>query len=467
MCTSSCSRIDSGSIVVRSLSPLPLQTVIVPRVKSTPLMRRRTHSIRRMPVPYNCRAISLCVPYMWASSRFTSSRVSTVGRRFGCFARSNSPNSPGSRRTTKHLTTTARLDNLSKCLPVKWVPRSKGWVIIVQYERKAEFDSRFWSPDDSRYLDFSWCFDLNSDHLIVLPNSVLHDIEPCSLTRQINDFSLAVIDSLIALEEFARRVAIQTEGENSFHCLEEERHVSSFGEYRLSRWGSTPSRAGKLRNYLSAALTNKPEYSSLIGDYLIEGLALSLVGFLHTRAADPLLVRMCSFIIADELAHEPHFTGLGESVQSADGLDMRVMADLVSDVVDLLHSGTVLAFEWGCDQELTELLLSHAPPIKSQLLSLGVSHLHLHPLLSSPAMDGSTREFVQWVADDAVQFLSQLNSVDTPIRTTRVASTGVSQSISRRSWRDVPLNPPAALALEWLVAGLRSLNRSFPSGGQQ
>ncbi len=46
-------RSDRGSMVRRSLPPLPSRTVISLRSKSTSLTRSRTHSIRRMPVPYN------------------------------------------------------------------------------------------------------------------------------------------------------------------------------------------------------------------------------------------------------------------------------------------------------------------------------------------------------------------------------------------------------------------------------
>src|SRR3972149_10237049 len=43
---------DSGSIVIRSLPPLPSRTVISLRAKSISWIRRRRHSIRRRPAPY-------------------------------------------------------------------------------------------------------------------------------------------------------------------------------------------------------------------------------------------------------------------------------------------------------------------------------------------------------------------------------------------------------------------------------
>ena len=55
--------------VTRSLSPLPLRTVMVPRTKSTSLIRNCTHSISRIPVRYSRRAINPCVPSKCANTR--------------------------------------------------------------------------------------------------------------------------------------------------------------------------------------------------------------------------------------------------------------------------------------------------------------------------------------------------------------------------------------------------------------
>jgi len=80
-------RNDSGNGTRRSLSPLPLRTQISFRAKSTSLIRRRRPSSKRMPVPYNRRAISSGIPSgITDSMRATSSCDSTTGRRRGRFA---------------------------------------------------------------------------------------------------------------------------------------------------------------------------------------------------------------------------------------------------------------------------------------------------------------------------------------------------------------------------------------------
>jgi hypothetical protein len=71
----------SGSMGSLSLPPLPERIVISRFSKSTSLIRRHMHSIKRMPVPYRRLAIRACLPDIWLNNDFTSVCVNTVGRR--------------------------------------------------------------------------------------------------------------------------------------------------------------------------------------------------------------------------------------------------------------------------------------------------------------------------------------------------------------------------------------------------
>lgn len=86
-CRGSASRRLCGNGTRRSLPPLPSRTTISPRAASTSLMRRRRHSINRIPLPYSRLAISQHGPSSTASKRATSSRESTTGIRLGRLAR--------------------------------------------------------------------------------------------------------------------------------------------------------------------------------------------------------------------------------------------------------------------------------------------------------------------------------------------------------------------------------------------
>ncbi len=90
----------TGSIVTRSLPPLPSRTVISLRAKSISFTRKCRHSINRSPAPYISKAINLLSPVTCPSTAFTSSRVNTTGNLFGLRARITSPTLPTSRPST-------------------------------------------------------------------------------------------------------------------------------------------------------------------------------------------------------------------------------------------------------------------------------------------------------------------------------------------------------------------------------
>jgi hypothetical protein len=78
---------DSGSMVTRSLKPVPSRTVICRIPKSKSLIRSRKTSINRRPAPHNRLAIRAFRPSSRTRSAFTSATVRTTGKCCGFFAR--------------------------------------------------------------------------------------------------------------------------------------------------------------------------------------------------------------------------------------------------------------------------------------------------------------------------------------------------------------------------------------------
>ena len=76
----------AGSIVTRSLRPLPWRTVIRSRSKSRSFTRSSRHSSRRSPAPYSGVTIRRKGPESCPNSDATSLRLSTTGSRSGVLA---------------------------------------------------------------------------------------------------------------------------------------------------------------------------------------------------------------------------------------------------------------------------------------------------------------------------------------------------------------------------------------------
>jgi hypothetical protein len=80
--------------------PFPRRTTICPRSKSTSFTRRSRHSLSRNPPPYNNMAAIQFTPRSLLSTRLTSARLRTTGKRAGRFAQMMPSRSPSSRPST-------------------------------------------------------------------------------------------------------------------------------------------------------------------------------------------------------------------------------------------------------------------------------------------------------------------------------------------------------------------------------
>ncbi len=277
---------------------------------------------------------------------------------------------------------------------------------------------------------------MHRDRVLLLPNAILPQLDTSQVTTQVNELAKRIIDVLVTLEGFAKRVATFVGGGDSFHAIEETRHELSFEMYRSSRWPTSPSTSTRLEELLMQIEAEDQNLGHEIAESLIEGITLTLVSFLHSRAADPLLVRLCSFVIADEIAHEPDYhDNENRTLASTFSFRLReLLCELVGNIADLFVNDLV----WQEPQSLADLLFVSIP--EAGHFSRGTIRIGVFGELVDEA-----RQFVEQVSSDSREFLKKLNQQDT-------------NGTNRRSWRDVPLDPPASLAIEWFAAGLRSMN---------
>ncbi|HVF26688.1 MAG TPA: ferritin-like domain-containing protein [Pyrinomonadaceae bacterium] len=177
----------------------------------------------------------------------------------------------------------------------------------------------FWDPLDSRYIDYSEPFDLQTE--LVLP----YEMFP--------EFGTAVVDKLgerervhLANENSRWLISGLLHGEQAAHSLcanlcniladagaqeyasnqvrEEARHVNGFARYIQARWGS-PYPVGESLGGLLTELVQSPEvYKKLVGmQILVEGLAMSVFGAIHVMTNDPVLKRLTQLVMTDEAFH--------------------------------------------------------------------------------------------------------------------------------------------------------------------
>jgi len=85
---------------------------------------------------------------------------------------------------------------------------------------------------------------------------------------------------------------------------EEARHVTGFARYMKARWGEPLPVGATLGNLLCDIVASEEIYKKLIGmQMLVEGLAMGAFATLHSRARDPLLVRLTQLVMTDEAFH--------------------------------------------------------------------------------------------------------------------------------------------------------------------
>ena len=305
----------------------------------------------------------------------------------------------------------------------------------------AEFRSHFWTSTDPRYLDYTWTFDVQHSPLLLLPGTT--GALGLAAPHELNKLAWCLVDALLALELFAHTAAACQNGKESFHAAEEQRHASAVARYRDARWGSLPTQVPVLWSTLSSMATNRAQL--LEAAPTLEVVALSLLGLLHSKCADPLLVRTCSFIIADEVAHA--------SFQSATTLS----ATHISRFVEALASDCANALERASIPALRALILEYAPIVSTSTSTSEKEEGGPCTDVDASAL-GARGELLRRIGLDAAAFLNQLNDQMDGVDGSRATPPAV---VNRRNWRMLPTNPPPTICIEWLVAGLRSMSGSL------
>ena len=286
-----------------------------------------------------------------------------------------------------------------------------------------EFASHAWSAGSSRDLDYTLSFDSERDRLIAIEAASRGEI----VDRQAaNAFGRAAVTVLTQLEQCAVRLCIHARSveanparcENwDMHLLEEARHLGALQRYQRSRWGAAEAGCKAIDTWLDQVLAQDvrsrwPVKALEIVERASRGIALML----HAHACDPLLVRLCSFILADEQFHQ-----IGDSPAAA--ADVHAPE---GDILDFIGDAAAISGRADADA----LMVTFA--------EYGAEWLSAETLIERGI----------WLLDDLPRCAERVRRLGT-----LAAQNALDYLASLRE--DTEAMPPAGLAMEWLIAGLR------------
>lgn len=177
----------------------------------------------------------------------------------------------------------------------------------------------FWDPMDRAYIDFDAPLDLNEQmvmprEMIVELNSAVADrLDEGQQIRLANENTRWTLSSILHGEQGALSLSaslchlLRDPGAQEYaanQVREEARHVTAFARYMQQRWGK-PYPVGATLGALLDELVTAPEvYKKLVGmQMLVEGLAMGAFATIHSRAKDPLLVKLTQLVMTDEAFH--------------------------------------------------------------------------------------------------------------------------------------------------------------------
>ncbi|MBI1813736.1 MAG: ferritin-like domain-containing protein [Deltaproteobacteria bacterium] len=193
-------------------------------------------------------------------------------------------------------------------------------------DRTGAFDSiiaathdHFWDPTDPVYVNFEQPFDLSAD--TILPKEMVPELNSAVADRLdaqqrielANESTRWVLSSILHGEQGALSLSaslcqlLRDPGAQEYaanQVREEARHVTAYAAYMKARWGA-PLPAGHTLKVLLNEMVTAPEvYKKLVGmQMLVEGLAMGAFATLHSRAKDPLLVKLTQLVMTDEAFH--------------------------------------------------------------------------------------------------------------------------------------------------------------------
>jgi|32_taG_2_1085360.scaffolds.fasta_scaffold06251_5 hypothetical protein len=288
-----------------------------------------------------------------------------------------------------------------------------------------EFSEHFWSPSYKKFVDYSWTFDFTKRRVVsssFLPDSVQNDFNALSASEQnkiLSQVGQRLVTILFALETFAlscySKIAIAGRDVGLELC-EEARHASSLATYLDRRWKNTnvPVELANAFDQDFSDCENSEQLEKLI--QFIEAVNAGLLTALHLRAHDPLLVRICSFIIADEADHNAL---VDQQPRSRVPSKFNLSEELNRTLIDTLINSVRTHSPSAPDADLSG----------SFLLEVGE---HFHSEFSTPCSDNRSKNyrdvFIQ-IGSSSKKFLAEFKKSDDPM-------------------------PDEQLALDWLMAGI-------------
>lgn len=283
----------------------------------------------------------------------------------------------------------------------------------------AEVGSHAWNAGISKDLDFALSFNVRSEALLVTGS--VRQLE-ASYRNTANAFGGATVALLAQLESFALRLCIHARSREvdpgrgqdwDAQILEEARHYGALQRYLGTRWATPPRGCDSLEEWLSDVLDEHRDTVPTEALGFVECVARGVALMLHSQACDPLLVRLCSFILADEQFHSSMQT-FNENFRAPASsavkhLEEAMPTDDPEAREDLLRLLATFSVEWSS--------------------VLPADRLWSEPADQAGAMQ-RLRSLGSVAAGNALEYLSRLR-------------------------HDADAIPPIGLAAEWLAAGLR------------
>lgn len=183
----------------------------------------------------------------------------------------------------------------------------------------AATHDHFWDPTDPAYINFEQPLDLKEqmimprDMIIELNSAVADRLDEGQQIALANESTRWVLSSILHGEQGALSLSaslchlLRDPGAQEYaanQAREEARHVTAYARYIQRRWGEPLPVGNTLGALLNELVGASEVYKKLVGmQMLVEGLAMGAFATLHTRAADPLLVKLTQLVMTDEAFH--------------------------------------------------------------------------------------------------------------------------------------------------------------------
>ena len=203
----------------------------------------------------------------------------------------------------------------------------RAMIDVDRYEtRSSAFDDiisathdHFWDPYDPAYLDFTQKFDIENDYLmpperfVELRSALADRLDERQKVRLVNDNVRWSMSQILHGEQGALSLSaslcdiLYDPGAQEYasnQAREEARHVAAFSRYIKLRWGKPYPVGEALGDLINELVLTPIVYKKLVGmQMLIEGLAMGAFATFHSKARDPLLVKLTQLVMTDEAFH--------------------------------------------------------------------------------------------------------------------------------------------------------------------